>query len=63
MVQILYKKGDELKGNKIILQAGEIHTVDQIRLTDGGHRGFQAVGRKTARAYIDQETMPITKGY
>lgn len=47
--------GDEIAGEKIVLEAGQIGVEKHIQLAKSRHHGDRAVGRKNAWAFIDKE--------
>ena len=47
-------EGDSLRGEKIIVESGELKVYDNVPLSKAGHRGKQAIARKNAYAVIDK---------
>ncbi len=47
------QKGDEIQGDKIILEAGKIDVFSKI-IRSQGHRGDRAIGKTNAIAIIDR---------
>ena len=47
--------GDEIVGEKIILEAGYVDLEKHIQLSKSRHHGDRAIGRKNAWAFIDKQ--------
>jgi hypothetical protein len=47
--------GDEIAGEKIVLEAGHVDLEKHVQLSKSRHHGDRATGRKNAWTFIDKE--------